>query len=190
MAQWDFPSLRFTSGYLLLSFLDACARFSRLIARYPLRDFPRFSRGNKFRQSRRLRGEKRWEQRPDEFRGFGRYEIYAGQEMAFVSTSIYLWRGEAWRGTQRGGPLSSLFDQSYPRLQITMFSALLPGRVTKQEPRRGIELPWNSDAKTRNDTRLARPSKLFRNAANGLFSAPWYFQIEFPFVPVRRQALR
>lgn len=34
---------------------------------------------------------------------------------------------------------------------------------------------------------MTRGAKLFRNAVNALFSAPWYFQIEFPFVG---QALR
>lgn len=41
----------------------------------------------------------------------------------------------------------------------------------------------HSVARTRNDTEPPEPgSKLFRNAVNALFSAPWYFQIEFPFV--------
>lgn len=90
------------------------------------------------------------------------------------------------------GRLSSLFDQSIPsRLQIMMFSS--PSPCNKAGTQHGgggggggggIGLhSRHSVARTRNDTEPPEPgSKLFRNAVNALFSAPWYFQIEFPFV--------
>lgn len=89
----------------------------------------------------------------------------------------------SFAGARRGtmpDRLSSLFDQSIPaRLQIMMFSPPVSPRNKagiygrKGGIRHWITFSRHSVARTRNDN---TGSKLFRNAVNALFSAPWYFQ--------------